>query len=174
MRLEWAPPESDGGAAILRYEYRLKEGRGEFGEWTPIPDSSPEEVNAAGYTVGGLGNGTVYAFELRAVNAAGNGQMSEAVEVVMPLDPAYWSNFRAEDLEGAQLMLEAFLLEGSSRDRELRFGAGLRFEEDDAGRGGGSDVDPVGQLRIPLHQPDDGSVESEPRRGGGLRGAADL
>ena len=131
VRLEWAPPESDGGAAILRYEYRLKEGRGEFGEWTPIPDSSPEEVNAAGYTVGELGNGTVYVFEVRAVNAAGGGQVSEAVEVRMPLDPAYWSNFRAGDLEGAQLMLEAFLLEGSSRDRELRFGEGLRFEEDE-------------------------------------------
>ena len=131
VRLEWSPPESDGGTPILRYEYRLKEGRGEFGEWTPTPDSAPEEVNAAGFTVMGLGNGTVYAFELRAVNAAGNGQVSEAVEVVMPLDPSYWSNFRAGDLEGAQLMLEAFLLEGSSRDRELRFGEGLRFEEDE-------------------------------------------
>ena len=76
-------------------------------------------------------NGTVYAFELRAVNAAGNGQESEAVEVTMPLDPAYWSNFRAEDLEGVELRLEAFLLEGSSRDRQLRFGEGLRFEEDE-------------------------------------------
>ena len=131
VRLEWSPPESDGGTAILRYEYRLKEGRGEFGEWTPIPDSAPDEVNASGYTVGGLGNGTVYAIELRAVNAAGSGQVSEAVEVVMRLDPAYWSNFRAEDLQGARLMLEAFLSSGSSGDRELRFGEELRFEEDE-------------------------------------------
>ena len=94
-------------------------------------DSAPGEVNATGYTVGGLGNGTVYVFELRAVNAAGAGQMSEAVEVVMPLDPAWWSNFRAEDLEAAQLMLEAFLSSGSSGDRELRFGEELRFEEDE-------------------------------------------
>ena len=42
-------PESDGGTPILRYEYRLKEGRGEFGEWTPIEDSAPGEVNATGY-----------------------------------------------------------------------------------------------------------------------------
>ena len=131
VRLEWGPPASDGGSPVLRYEYRLKEGRGEFGEWTPIPDSAPDEVNAAGYTVGGLSNGTVYVFELRAVNAAGSGQLSEAVEVVMPLDPAYWSNFRAEDLEGARLMLEAFLSTGSSGDLELRFGEGLRFEEDE-------------------------------------------
>ena len=131
VRLEWSPPESDGGTPVLRYEYRLKEGRGEFGEWTPIPDSAPDEVNATAYTVMGLGNGTVYVFEVRAVNAAGSGQVSEAVEVRMPLDPAYWSNFRAEDLEGARLMLEAFLSSGSSGDRELRFGEGLRFEEDE-------------------------------------------
>ena len=49
----------------------------------------------------------------------------------MPLDPAYRSNFRAEDLQGVELMLEAFILEGSARDRELRFGEGLRFEEDE-------------------------------------------
>ena len=131
VRLEWSPPAGDGGSPVLRYEYRLKEGRGEFGEWTSIPDSAPDEVNASGYTVGGLGNGTVYAIELRAVNAAGAGQLSEAVEVRMPLDPAYWSNFRPEDLEGAQLRLEAFLQEGSFRDRELRFGEALRFEQDE-------------------------------------------
>ena len=131
VRLDWSPPENDGGSPIQRYEYRLKEGREEFGEWTPIPDSATDEVNANGYTVMDLLNGTVYAFELRAVNAAGNGQESEAVELVMPLDPTYWSNFRAEDLEGVELMLEAFLLEGNSRDRELRFGEGLRFEQDE-------------------------------------------
>ena len=130
VKLEWSPPENDGGTPILRYEYRLKEGRGEFGEWTPIPESAPDEVNAAGYTVGELGNGTVYVFELRAVNLVGNGRESEAVEAVMGLDRAYGSNFLAEDLEGAQLMLEAFL-SGGSGDREVRFGAGLRFEEDE-------------------------------------------
>ena len=131
VRLAWSPPENDGGSPIQRYEYRLKEGQGEFGEWTPIPDSAADEVNASGYTVGDLLNGTVYAFELRGVNAAGNGQESEGVEVTMPLDPAYWSNFRAEDLQGVELMLEAFFLEGSARDRELRFGGELRFEEDE-------------------------------------------
>ena len=131
VRLEWSPPENDGGSEIRRYEYRLKEGRGEYGEWAPIPDSAVDEVNALGYAVGDLLNGTVYVFELRAVNAAGNGRVSEAVEVVMPLDPAWWSNFRAEDLEGVELSLDAFLLEGASRDRQLRFGEGLRFEQDE-------------------------------------------
>ena len=126
VRLEWSPPESDGGTPILRYEYRLKEGRGEFGEWTPIADSAPGEVNASGYVVEGLGKGTVYVFELRGVNLVGNGPESEAVEAVMGLDRAYWSNFRAGDLQGIEASLEGGPTPQSVR---LRFGAGLRFEE---------------------------------------------
>ena len=129
VRLEWTPPASDGGIPIRRYEYRLKEGRGEFGEWTPIEDSAPDEVNATGYTVGELGNGTVYVFELRAVNLVGKGRVSEAVEVVMRLDPAYWSNFRAEDLQGIEASLERGPFGGGPQSVRLRFGAGLRFEE---------------------------------------------
>ena len=139
VRLEWSPPESDGGTPILRYEYRLKEGLGEFGEWTPIPDSAPGEVNAAGYTVGELGKGTVYVFELRAVNLVGNGRESEAVEVVMGLDRAYWSNFRGEDLEGAEASLEWTPFGGTPQRLRLRFGAGLRFEE--------SELDGEGEVR---------------------------
>ena len=130
VRLEWSPPASDGGTPILRYEYRLKEGRGEFGEWTRIEDSAPDEVNATGYTVGELGNGTVYVFELRAVNRVGNGRVSEAVEAVMGLDRAYWSNFGAEDLQGVEASLERGPFGGGPQSLRLRFGAGLRFEED--------------------------------------------
>ena len=129
VRLEWGPPASDGGTPILRYEYRLKEGRGEFGEWTPIEDSAPGEVNATGYTVDELGNGTVYVFEVRAVNLVGNGRVSEAVEVAMLLDRAYWSNFLAEDLEGGEASLEGGAFGDSPQSVRLRFGAGLRFEE---------------------------------------------
>ena len=131
VRLAWSPPESDGGIAILRYEYRLKEGRGGFGEWTPIEDSAPGEVNAGGYTVGELDNGTVYVFELRAVNLVDEGPETEAVEVVMLLDRAYWSNFLAEDLQGSEAGLEHTPFGGTPRSLRLRFGAGLRFEEDE-------------------------------------------
>ena len=131
VRLEWDPPESDGGIPILRYEYRLKEIRGGFGEWTPIEDSAPGEVNAGGYTVGGLLNGTVYVFELRAVNLVDEGPETEAVEVVMLLDRAYWSNFLAEDLQGSEAGLEHTPFGGTPRSLRLRFGAGLRFEEDE-------------------------------------------
>ena len=137
-------------------------------------DSAPDEVNATGYTVGELGNGTVHVFELRAVNAAGAGQVSEAVEVVMPLDPAYWSNFRAEDLEGAQLMLEAFLSGGSSGDRELRFGEGLRFEEDELDGEGEVTATRMGSYGYRYTSRTTGRLPSGLRRGGGLPGAADL
>ena len=129
VRLGWSPPESDGGTPILRYEYRLKEGRGAFGEWTPMEDSAPGEVNATGYAVGELGNGTVYVFEVRAVNLVGNGRESEAVEVAMGLDRAYWSNFLAGDLQGIEASLERGSFGGTPQSLRLRFGAGLRFEE---------------------------------------------
>ena len=129
VRLEWSPPASDGGTPILRYEYRLKEGLGEFGEWTPIEDSGAGEVNATGYTVGELGSGTVYVFELRGVNLVGNGRVSEAVEAVMGLDRAYWSNFRGEELQGSEASLEHTPFGETPRSLRLRFGADLRFEE---------------------------------------------
>ena len=129
VRLEWSPPASDGGTPILRYEYRLKEGRGAFGEWTAIADSAPDEVNATGYVVGDLGNGTVYVFELRGVNLVGRGRVSEAVEVVMGLDRAYWSNFLAGDLQGIEASLERGPFADSPQSLRLRFGAELRFEE---------------------------------------------
>ncbi len=129
VRLKWDPPESDGGTSILRYEYRLKEGLGEFGEWTPIEDSAPGEVNATGYTVGELLNGTVYVFELRAVNLVDEGPESEAAEAVMLLDRAYWSNFRGEELQGSEASLEHTPFGGTPQRLRLRFGAGLRFEE---------------------------------------------
>ena len=78
-----------------------------------------------------LGNGTVYVFELRAVNLVGNGRESEAVEVVMLLDRAYGSNFLAEDLEGGEASLEWTPFGGTPRSLRLRFGAELRFEEDE-------------------------------------------
>ena len=130
VRLEWGPPESDGGTPILRYEYRLKEGRGAFGEWTRIEDSAPGEVNASGYTVEvSLARGRCMSLSCERVNLVGGGPVSEAVEAVMGLDRAYWSNFLAGDLQGIEVSLEEGPLGGSPQSVRLRFGAGLRFEE---------------------------------------------
>ena len=174
MRLEWSPPESDGGTPILRYEYRLKEGRGEFGEWTPIEDSAPGEVNATGYTVGELGNGTVYVFELRAVNLVGEGRVSEAVEVVMGLDRAYWSNFLAGDLQGIEASLEGGPFGGTPQSLRLRFGAGLRFEESELDGEGEETGTRSGGYGYRYTSRTTGELRSGLRRGRVLRAAADL
>ena len=174
VRLEWSPPESDGGTPILRYEYRLKEGRGEFGEWTRIEDSAPDEVNATGYTVGELGNGTVYVFELRAVNLVGKGRESEAVEAVMGLDRAYWSNFGAEDLQGVEASLERGPFGGGPQSVRLRFGAGLRFEESELDGEGEVTETRSGSYGYRYTSRTTGELRSGLRRGGVLRAAADL
>ena len=69
--LTWQAPADNGGAAILRYEYRLQAGAGTFGEWTAVPDSATGGANAVRYRVTGLTNGTAYTVEVRAVNSAG-------------------------------------------------------------------------------------------------------
>ena len=71
----------------------------------------------------------MYVFELRAVNLVGEGRVSEAVEAVMGLDRAYWSNFGAGDLQGVEASLERGPFGGGPQSLRLRFGAGLRFEE---------------------------------------------
>ena len=67
--LSWTAPDGDdGGGQATGYEYRSAEGDGEWGDWTAI-----DSAGAAGGThrVRGLGNGTGYRFEVRAVNAYG-------------------------------------------------------------------------------------------------------
>ena len=77
-----------------------------------------------------LGNGTVYVFELRAVNLVGNGRVSEAVEAVMGLDRAYWSKLPGgRSAGGIEASLERGPFGGGPQSLRLRFGADLRFEE---------------------------------------------
>ena len=83
--LSWETPESDGGAEITDYEYRIDRSD----PW--IPTGSTETA----HTVTGLVNGTVYVFEVRAVNAAGRSASSnrgEAKPEVFTLDFAHFAN----------------------------------------------------------------------------------
>ena len=57
----------------------------------------------------------------------------------MGLDPAYWSNFGAEDLQGVEASLERGPFGGGPQSLRLRFGADLRFEE--------SELDGEGEVR---------------------------
>ena len=62
VMLTWDAPSSDGGSAILRYEYAIDDS----GTWIDAGLDLEE-------TVPGLTNGQQYVFEVRAVNSAGPG-----------------------------------------------------------------------------------------------------
>ena len=78
VTLAWAAPASDGGGAITKYRYRYSAGStvSASATWADVPDGSDTGSSTAdetGVTVSGLNNGTQYAFEVLAVNSAGEG-----------------------------------------------------------------------------------------------------
>ena len=79
--LSWTPPAQTGGSAITKYQYRVSADGGSWSpDWTDVPDgtdSGTDLHDEASYTVGSLQNGTTYTFQLRAVNAIGDGDPSE-------------------------------------------------------------------------------------------------
>ena len=86
--LSWDTPESDGGAEITDYEYRIN-GRN---PWVSIGSTNTT------HTVTGLVNGTAYVFEVRAVNRIGKGRASSQAEAtpvapeVLTLDFTHFAN----------------------------------------------------------------------------------
>ena len=72
IRLTWTTPH-DGGRAITTYQYRRTRASPGFTLWATIPGSGP---NTTSYTHSdGLSDeGRKYSFEVRAVNAVGNGR----------------------------------------------------------------------------------------------------
>ena len=86
VTLTWEAPEDDGGSAITDYEYRIN-GRG---SWTSIGSTLTI------HTVTGLNNGTVYVFQVRAVNRNRKSRASNRVEATprMPvtLDFTHFAN----------------------------------------------------------------------------------
>ncbi len=78
--LTWRAPVDDGGARIVRYEYRLRNGDGPYAAWQIIRDRRGEEshVRTRRHRVNSLTNGMPYTFEVRAVNIRWASQPSEA------------------------------------------------------------------------------------------------
>ena len=75
VRLDWTAPSSDGGSAILSYEYRYRPSAGQFNNWATVPGSN---VNTTTHGITGLENGTAYTFEVRAATAGNKGASASA------------------------------------------------------------------------------------------------
>ena len=78
VTLSWGAPASNGGGAITKYRYRYSTGSvvSSSATWTDVADGSDADNDAGnetGVTVSSLINGTGYAFEVLAVNSAGEG-----------------------------------------------------------------------------------------------------
>ena len=155
--LSWDAPASDGGADITDYEYRIN------GQNPWISTGSTDTT----YTVTGLDNGTVYTFQVRAVNrvgksfapsqaeatpeapevftmdfthfANGDGTTSELVFVNLSTEPVR-PNIHFYDTEGALV----------SADSLVDVTGDLVIQEDGA-LTVLTDMEPLGELTIPTH-----------------------
>ena len=100
VTLRWAPPRSDGGAGIEKYQVRYSAGSRVDPEtdWTDVRDGSDPGMSLAderSVSVTGLDNGRQYAFELRAVNGvrAGAAATATATPAAPPRTGFLVSNF---------------------------------------------------------------------------------
>ena len=73
VTIVWTPPASNGGSAITGYVI------------TPSSGSPVTVGNVTTYTVTGLTNGTPYTFTVAAINSAGTGPPSAALQAVTPM-----------------------------------------------------------------------------------------
>ena len=85
-------PASNGGAAVTGYQYRYAQGTSVSAEtaWTAAGQ-------VLSLTVGGLANGTAYAFEVRAVNRVGHSPTARATATVLQLPTLSAHDARAQE-----------------------------------------------------------------------------
>ena len=95
VTLSWSNPND---ASITRYQYRQStdSGRNWSPDWTNIANS---DSSTTSYTVTSLTNGTKYTFEMRAVNATGNGaSVRVSAQPTLPPLTVTWP----EDIKGTE------------------------------------------------------------------------
>ena len=121
VTLSWNNPSD---TTITRYQLRHKEGTSfsDSDTWSDIANSGPTTTT---HTVTGLTNGTTWAFQIRAVNAAGAGPASETL-TMLPR-----ASNRAPVFRGAVFRGFGEVLSSSYRNARLTKGFSPRFSDPD-------------------------------------------
>ncbi len=122
VTLSWDDPPSD--TTITRYQLRHKVGTSfsDSDTWSDIANSGPTITT---HTVTGLTNGATWAFQIRAVNAAGAGPASETL-TMLPR-----ASNRAPVFRGAVFRSDGEVLSSSYRNARLTKGFSPRFSDPD-------------------------------------------
>lgn len=76
--MRWTPPSNDGGSPITGYIIEKREKGSP--KWTKAGETGPHETKG---TVDNLDEGAEYEFRVKAVNAAGPGEPSQASKSVI-------------------------------------------------------------------------------------------
>ncbi|MGR3913340.1 MAG: fibronectin type III domain-containing protein [Gammaproteobacteria bacterium] len=107
LDLSWAAPANNGGSAISGYRVRWAAGA-DSTTWINPARADGEGVSGGAstltYTVRGLSNGSTYAVQVAALNAAGTGDWSESPGAVPAGPPAAPGDLLAREVAG-RLML---------------------------------------------------------------------
>ncbi len=74
VTLSWNDPSD---RSITGWQYRQKTGTGDYGDWTQVSGHTTSDSKIT-FTVSGLNSGQAYTFQVRAVNAVGDGEESDA------------------------------------------------------------------------------------------------
>lgn len=140
VTLSWRNPND---ASITRYQYRQSTDSGSnwSPDWTNITGS---DKNTTSHTVTSLTNGTKYTFEVRAVNATGNGAAGSvtATPTLPPLTVTW-----PEDIKGTED--SSIWVSSTSTPPQVRVSGGrpsYTYEIDTNGAPDGLSIDPSGTL----------------------------
>ena len=90
-----------GGDNISKWQYQQKEGSGNFGSWQEITSTN----KSLSYTVSGLTDNTSYQFKVKAFNATGEGEASDASDAVAPKDETLTVNPDQSNVTAATLAI---------------------------------------------------------------------